>query len=738
MVGSRLDLTVSYPERIKMNEADINQDAVLMHKTIEGIPVWIALGKGNHTDFPGITYFPIYMIQQDEKAAQIGVVELWTTDVDRYMNEDYMIDLDRIINPFLLYSFATANFISKYHLPVSDDEDSDDEDEQNKNKKDKERKKEDDDEDDDDKEDDEEQEEDDEEHEKNKQNKKQKVNEEDSYIPQLRQHLFTLRKGKSKKRLPMETSSMAKTIRAQYHEHETHAWIQSFMKNPYYKIVDNEGNGDCFFATIRDAFDSIGQETTITKLRGALADQMTEATFSTYQEFYTLFQQEIQNIRAESQKIAERNAELKQKNEQSFDMAEKIQWYQESQHLRAKNEELKGDMKVVKENMKDFQFMKQIKTLDDLKAFVQTNEFWADSYAVAAMERILNIKFIILSSQAYAEHAFDEVLLCRTEVDLAIQTIGTFTPEYYLIVDYSGSHYQLIGYKHHYLFSFDELPFDLKQMIVDKCMEKHSGIFQYIPEFKQMAEFGPDFGPLTGGGANNKNKDKKDKKDKKDNKKHKKDNYNANENTWLMEDLDDVKLLNLYDDNVILCFHRYSDASKKPGKGYGERIASCQVMSFLPLSKQPHWRQQLDDEWVQPFTLDNHQWASVEHVAQACLFKQDNPAFYLLFTLDSNTDIAKQVDMAKGAAGPSGKHNKVLLRPKTVHPDTHPLDIRQCRKRAREAKFLQHKDLQHILLQTNQAKLTHHVRGKPSALASDLILLRHVIANDTNDTNDTK
>ena len=49
--------------------------------------------------------------------------------------------------------------------------------------------------------------------------------------------------------------------------------------------------------------------------------------------------------------------------------------------------------------------------------------------------------------------------------------------KYYVLADHNGSHYKLITYNGKRIFTFETIPYDIKQMIIDKCMEKTSWYF---------------------------------------------------------------------------------------------------------------------------------------------------------------------------------------------------------------------------------------------------------------------
>jgi len=54
--------------------------------------------------------------------------------------------------------------------------------------------------------------------------------------------------------LPEETLADTEKMQDDFIESDKNEWIEKFTRNNNYKIQDNEGGGDCFFAVIRDAF----------------------------------------------------------------------------------------------------------------------------------------------------------------------------------------------------------------------------------------------------------------------------------------------------------------------------------------------------------------------------------------------------------------------------------------------------------------------------------------------------
>jgi hypothetical protein len=684
MVLSKINSEVSYPELKRVDSDDLQTEANLYQIEVNGIDIIIAVGNSKNTfEEQNILFFPVYLVKSNNKVIQIGVYEIEATRYINYLDEDNNLDIEKL-NPPLIYTFVTVGMLNKLRMEPEMSLKKSAESVQEKEKEEKEKEKE------------VESEEEDEEA------PAAAAANEEYEIPQERKNTFVLTKGsRVPPLLPEENSKKAKDIREKYHEDKKDLWIQKFMKNPNYDITDNEGGGDCFFATIRDAFSNIAQHTTVQKLRREIANEATEEIFMGYKEYYD---EAVRSLVIDTSKIKELALEygdIKEKFNQALDRNEQKLLSANSKKVKEEHDKLVHEKKLTAKMLEEFRFMKNIDTLEKFKKLIKTCDFWAETWAISTLERVLNIKVIIMSSESYKSEDLDNILQCGQLNDAILQNKGVFMPEFYIILDYTGNHYKVIGYKKKLIFKFSEIPYDIKKMIADKCMERNAGPFALIPDFQRF-------------------KDEIEGRQKKVEPSIIEPNY---------EELSESKLRGLYDDDIVFLFYSKSKDKPLPGKGSGEKISSDRLKEFTELAAIPEWRKKLSNFWVQPFALDNHQWSSVEHYYQGSKFKKNNPNFYLSFSLDSGTDLSKEAEMAKGAGGKTGKFKGTLIRPKEVQidPDFFGKRHKQEMYDAQYAKFTQNEDLKHLLLATKNAKLTHHSRGSPPIVFEELMLIRDKI-----------
>lgn len=698
MVVSVIEPSINYPELKKVDKDDINAETSLYEMVIKGVPIVVAIGKQKNTFVDrNIIYFPLYLLKSNNKAMQIGLYEISATNLPAHLDDELNLNLETIDSP-LIFSFVTANMLENIRRVPEHDFTADAKKEIA-------------------------------EQQGGGSSKGKNATEElerpipDIVIPQIRKDIFEAHpRSGIPDDLPEENESLARSLRAQYRKSPLDNWMQRFMSNGEYSLIDNEGGGDCLFITLREAFKTIGQETQVSKLRRRIASEINESMFLAYKEKYEMFAQAIKNIKASSIEIVKQyNLYKEELKNPTLTEEQKRIVFMSALRLKKQNDELSSELKDMKMLLREVEFMKDVHTLEDMRKHVSTCSFMADEWAIRTLERVLNIKIIVFSSDTYKQEDLSNVLHCGGTMDSVLQSRGEFLPEFYIMVDYTGNHYKLIGYKHKYIFKYKELPYDVRKMIIDKCFERRSGLYALIPDFQRMEEkirgktakdmdrHYAEMGLVGGGGGG--------------------ENGEGSYNDGSIEI--DATALNLYDDSIVFSFYNKSGDKALPGHGPGEKIPAEQSIFFSGLSKIEHWRRKLDNMWTQPFTLDNHRWSSVEHYYQANKFKKGGLDFYLSFALESGTDLSHDPLMAKAVGGKSGKYNGEQVRPKNVVIDPDFYDHKEkVLYDALLAKFTQNKDLCDMLLLTRDAKLIHQIKGKNNEICNLLMKIRQEIRDE--------
>jgi hypothetical protein len=666
MASSKTVDSLHYLENRYINPEDMNKKLDFYLTNVIGVDVIILIGTPQKTYelSHDVIYWPIYLVRSNDKVIQIGVFEADGESFNGCMDANGQIIVTNIGSPILYDAFMVPGVIEKIRKINTLEEEANEESPQggglsNYN-----------------------------------------------IIPEERKDTFTLTSGVPlPKLLTKESYDVSKDISDKYHEQSTDNWVQKFMKNKFYTInePDNEKGNDCFFSTIRDAFSTISQHTSIDKLRKKISTAMTEALFDEYKNSSNTFKKQVAMDNIKLKELSVKHEQMKKTHQAAVDRNEQQRLINSAKKITDEHNLIKNQIRLLQQILQDFKFIDKINTLEELKTKVRTCNFWTETnWILSTVERLLNIKLIILSSDAYKKKDVDNILDCGVLSDITLKNAGIFTPDFYIMIERDAkNNYRLIGYKGKLILKFNEIPYGMKKLIVDKCLEENSGIFSIIPDFENLKK-------------------------------------SVSVTTVNYDELSPAKVKGLYDNKITFRFYDKANSKPLPGKGSGESIPKHYLPDFIELAKYPDWRQKLDNSWIQPFTLNNHKWASVEHYYQASKFKASNQDFYLNFSLDSGTAMSKDIEMAKAAGSASGKYMGELLRPKQVLIDPNFLEKNSKNElySALYAKFSQNEqhdvdtNLKNLLLATKNAKLTHHVSGKPAEICDELMFVREKIKNE--------
>ncbi len=679
MVVSQIDGSISYPEIKSIMVEDRKKNVDLFLIEIHSFDIVSAIGNQIDTyKSKQVVYHPVYMIKNNGKAVQIGVYELSRSDVISFSDENDNLDIERLGVP-LIYTFVTKSYIDKNRMIPPDEE-------------------------------------------KTLTNTKEEISDKQQSktsekkttempnkidnasvvlsIPSLRSDIFSLDTNANPPNdLQEESSEDAEREKNAFmgSEQKSTSWIQKAMKNMNYHVRETENTPDSLFECVRLAFSQIGQITTVSALRKKLSNEVDQELLDNYTNLY--------RTSTQTALAQQKNAKNLEKDYEKFKglVTNTISSSEQGQHIENAKIVAKqhGDAVTQKRNAQELynevKFMKNVDTIEKLIAVVQSSEFWADTWTLSTIERILNIKFVVLSSE-HAKQENDNMLQCGS-VDPKIKSNGVFDPEFYILVENTGLHYRILTYKNKHIFKYNELPYDIKNMIITKCIERNSGLFVLIPNFRSLAE-SIDGEALKG-----------------------------------EEQVISLDMLTKTDPSIVFQFYDKS-IDKPPGKGSGEKIEPPERrLEFAKLSAKgefPNWRKKLDNTWIDqenPIKIDDYTWNSVEHFVQANKFKITSPKFYADFAAESKSDLSKDADMALGAGSKNGKNGKIKVRPDdaTIDPEYPGKNENDARMKAMTYKFTEIPHYKGVLRATKNATLNKFVKGYPPKLDTELITIRNSI-----------
>jgi predicted NAD-dependent protein-ADP-ribosyltransferase YbiA (DUF1768 family) len=701
MAASKLDDSIYYYHHEKVFEEDLGYPSSLYDLTINDTDISVAIGRPKLTHIQkNILFFPIYVLLYNEDKdtytnhGQIGVFEIRArgADITKYTDEDYELDEEKLGTPILFGFAKQADFLKKYSAaaaPAADEDSTSGAMEMEKpspaaaaaaaaaeaepeiddmfdikpleNAA------------------------------------TTAVPADDPTIYKIPDMSIIFRPVEDARVLPdltEETVLDTKKYRKEYEQNSSTTWVEKFFKNNFYTIEENPANGDCFFYVVRDAFRQFGLETTVEKLREIVATAATQDTFDTYSALYNGTKTTLREATEIMKKLKKINDDFKKKIDTAASKDEIDIFMEKAQKNKAEFDEQKDIAKTARANLQEFEFMEGVDNLEKLRLVMRTSKYWADDFAISALEKALRVKMIILAESAFREGALDMVLECG-------QKIEGFRPVFYIITSYSGNHYRLISYKAKRILRFKEIPHALKVLIMNKCMENLGSAYGVIPEFREL-----------------------------------KQHYNINDGDDIDADLTaaataSTPAADLYDRETIFRFFAQS-ANKKPGRGAGEVVAAADAEIYRFLETVPDWRRKLDNSYVGDdavFELDGKRWAAPEIYLQAAKFRQQNPDFYATFSIDADTAHSRDPEMARVAGSMEGhgdvkaadgavKH--MVLRSKTIKIDPGYFGAEADYEReAVRAKFEQNAPLRRILAATRRALLMHYVsrtNAKPAII----------------------
>ncbi len=160
-------------------------------------------------------------------------------------------------------------------------------------------------------------------------------------------------------------------------------WIERFMHNNNYSIIENEGGGECLFASIRDGLNTIGTMVTVKEMRDILAKECTEEVFQNYLFLYRTIQSNLHATIKEIKQYAKEYKEITRRIKATKDREVLLSLTKQAEGLKTSHTTAKQAYANEMEMSKEYQFMVGVDSLDAFISKIKTCDFWGDTWAIS-------------------------------------------------------------------------------------------------------------------------------------------------------------------------------------------------------------------------------------------------------------------------------------------------------------------------------------------------------------------
>jgi len=395
-------------------------------------------------------------------------------------------------------------------------------------------------------------------------------------------------------------------------------WVNAFMggdvrqtanglSEPEYEIYSNHGDNDSMYIAVMLALESESESSDLVDIedfRNTLAEMCTESQLEDFKRSYVdnahclkVCDQERGVVNASMREITKALAR------QGLARDERARLIEDARVAKKQVQHCKRTRQYYRLRMMDYAFMKDVRTLNDLKSMIKSVESPGNPIILAYLEMILNFKAVIFSHNAYISDDACDVVQCGERWPRS----GEIAPSHYILLEKRNTVYNNVSHRGRFL--FDALPPAVRERVEGRCFEQSGGSFHNIAEYaRRVAERPEPHEPYLVGIS--------------------------------------------FDPTVKLCVYH-----KAPRVIAGNWLGECMIIEasskYFELNEpdQELWRRALSNEWEQKFALAGVQWYSVTHYLMSRRFPKLRNGAVSIFSLAANTPESKSLDAALARVG---------------------------------------------------------------------------------------